>query len=243
MRLSRVIRTAFPLLVALPCAAQQSDTSPPPPREARYAQLQHVRMYYELYGRDVPGPVRYADLAADTAELLDRLGVRDADFVGWSDGGIIALMLAVRRPDLVRRLVVVGANAVPGREALTPETRAMLASYRPRDDTVRAAEYARLSGDSAGGWAVVIGKLERLWLEHPTPDELTLDDLARIRAPTLVVSGDRDAVRLEHTLELYRRLPDGALLIVPGAEHSVLRDRPGWINPLLRAFLDRTATR
>jgi pimeloyl-ACP methyl ester carboxylesterase len=59
-------------------------------------------------------------MAGDTAELLDRLGIRDADVMGWSDGGIVALMLAVRRPELVRRLVVSGANAVPGARARCP---------------------------------------------------------------------------------------------------------------------------
>jgi pimeloyl-ACP methyl ester carboxylesterase len=53
-------------------------------------------------------------MTEDAAELLDRLGIREADVMGWSDGGIVALMLAVRRPGLVRRLVVAGANAVPG---------------------------------------------------------------------------------------------------------------------------------
>lgn len=103
---------------------------------------------------DVPGPYRYADMAEDTADLLDRLEIRGADVVGWSDGGIIALMLAVRRPDLVRRLVVSGANAMPGTEALTPETRAMVESYRARDDTARRQEWVRLSGDwrAAGRW-------------------------------------------------------------------------------------------
>jgi pimeloyl-ACP methyl ester carboxylesterase len=57
-------------------------------------------------------------MAGDTAEQLDRLGSRDADVMGWSDGGIVALMLAVRRPELVRRRVVSGASAVPGAGAL-----------------------------------------------------------------------------------------------------------------------------
>jgi pimeloyl-ACP methyl ester carboxylesterase len=275
---------AASLLLAGPAAARQIDSSPLPPREARFVQLRHVRMYYEVYGRgrplvllhggastiqasfgrqlaefsrehmvvapeqrghghtgDVPGPYRYADMAGDTAELLDRLGIRDADVMGWSDGGIVALMLAVRRPELVRRLVVSGANAVPGARALTPDTRTMLQGYRAQDDTTRQREWVRLSGDSAGGWTVAIEKLKTLWLLHPTPDELTLGDLARIRAPTLVVAGDHDAVRLDHTLEIYRAIPGAALYILPNTEHATFRDRAAWINPVVREFLDAPA--
>jgi pimeloyl-ACP methyl ester carboxylesterase len=188
--------------------------------------------------RDVPGPYRYADMADDTAELLDRLGVKNADIVGWSDGGDIGLMLAVRRPDLVRRLVVSGANVAPGRQAITSETQALIRDYRPEGDTTRAAEYVRQSGDSLGGWTVVITKLKRLWLEHPTPDEIRPADLARMRAPTLVMAGDRDAIRLDHTFELYHAIPKASLFIVPSTEHATFRDRPEWIDPVVRAFLD-----
>jgi pimeloyl-ACP methyl ester carboxylesterase len=188
--------------------------------------------------RDVPGAYRYTDLADDTAELLDRLGIRAADVVGWSDGANIGLMLAVRRPDLVRRLVVSGANVVPGAQAITAQTQALIRDYRPERDTVRQTEYARQSGDSNAGWAVVIAKLKRLWLEHPTPAEVRPADLARIRAPTLVMAGDRDAIGLDHTLEIYRAIPGASLFIVPATGHATFRERSAWIDPVILAFLD-----
>jgi pimeloyl-ACP methyl ester carboxylesterase len=192
---------------------------------------------------DVPGPYRYADMADDTAELLDRLGIANADVVGWSDGGNIGLLLALRRPDLVRRLVISGANVLPGALAITPGMQAILRDYRAADDTARQVEYARLSGDSAGGWAVAIGKLKRLWLEHPTPDEISPADLSRIRTPTLVMAGDRDVIRLEHTLEIFRGIPGASLYIVPATEHATFRDRPAWVDPVVREFLDGPAPR
>jgi pimeloyl-ACP methyl ester carboxylesterase len=78
-------------------------------------------MYHEVYGRGGPPQVacRYSDMAAGTANLLDRLEIRGAARVGRSDGIIAALMIAVRRSDLVRRLVVWGASVVPG-AAATP---------------------------------------------------------------------------------------------------------------------------
>ena len=279
--LAGLVTAGLAAVCAAPLAAQRPDSSLPPPTEARFAALAHLRMYYERYGQgrpivflhggastiqasfgrqlaefardhtvivpeqrghghtgDVPGPYRYADMADDTADLLDRLGVTSADVVGWSDGGNIGLLLAVRRPDLVRRLVVSGANVLPGSRAITREMQAILRDYRAEADTARQAEYARLSGDSAGGWAVAIGKLKRLWLEHPTPDELGLADLARIRAPTLVMAGDHDVIRLDHTLEIFRAIPGASLYIVPATEHATFRDRPAWVNPVIREFLD-----
>lgn len=188
--------------------------------------------------RDVPGPYRYADMAGDTAELLDRLGVRDADVVGWSDGAILALILAVRRPDLVRRLVVSAPNVDPGSRAVTAETLALIRDYRAGHDTAARAEYSRLSGDSIGGYAVVIGKLKRLWLDHPATDELTFADLGRIRAPALVMAGDHDAIRLDQILAIHRAIPGAALFIVPQTGHATFRDRPEWVDPVLRAFLE-----
>ena len=193
--------------------------------------------------RDVPGPYRYADMAGDTAELLDRLGVRDADVVGWSDGAILALILAVRRPDLVRRLVVSAANVDPGSRAITPESQALIRDYRADDDTAARAEYQHLSGDSIGGYAAVIGKLKRLWLDHPTPDELTFAELGRIRAPALVMAGDRDAIRLDQTIAIYRAIPGAALFIVPDTGHPTFRDRPAWVDPVVRAFLEESPPR
>ena len=275
-----LVATGLAAVSAAPLTAQRPDSSPPP-AEARFVALAHVRMYYERYGQgrpivflhggasttqasfgrqlaefardhtviapeqrghghtgDVPGPYRYTDMADDTAELLDRLGVRNADVVGWSDGGNIGLLLAVRRPDLVRRLVVSGANVLPGSQAITPEMQAMLRDYRAERDTARQAEYVRLSGDSAGGWTVAIAKLKHLWLEHPTADELGLAGLARIRAPTLVMAGDHDVIRLDHTLEIFHAIPGASLFIVPATEHATFRDRPAWVNPVIREFLD-----
>ena len=85
---------------------------------------------------------------------------------------------------------------------------------------------------------MTIDKLKRLWLEHPTPDELGLADLARIRAPTLVMAGDHDVIRLDHTLEIFRAIPGASLYIVPATEHTTFRDRPAWVNPVIREFLD-----
>src|SRR5271155_2119666 len=142
---------------------------------------------------DVPGPLSYTAMMEDTAALLELLKLKRVDVVGFSDGGILALMLAARHPELVRRLVISGVNIAP--EGLTAEERSGL----------RAAQ--------SPGMQNVERKLTQLWLNSPTTDELNPGMLATIRKPVLVISGDRDAIRLEHTLEIYRALPQAELCV------------------------------
>ncbi len=168
---------------------------------------------------DVPGPLSYSGMMQDTAALLQGLKLRNVDVIGFSDGGILALMLAARHPELVRRLVISGANIAP--EGLTEEERASLrAAQSPRPRTVDE-------------------KLTQLWLHSPTVDELSPALLAKIKQPVLVISGDRDAITLEHTLQIYRTLPHAELCILPGTDHGTFSGRPQWLNPIITAFLDR----
>ncbi len=168
---------------------------------------------------DVAGPLHYTSMMQDTATLLQRLRLHDVDVMGFSDGGILALMLAARHPTLVRRLVISGANIAP--EGLTEEERAGLRSVQtPVPKTLDQ-------------------KLAQLWLTSPTPAELSPALLATIDKPVLVISGDRDAIRLEHTLEIYRALPHAELCILPGTDHETFSGRPDWLNPIISAFLDR----
>jgi pimeloyl-ACP methyl ester carboxylesterase len=168
---------------------------------------------------DVSGPLSYTGMMQDTVALLQLLKLRDVDVMGFSDGGILALMLAVRHPELVRRLVISGVNIAP--EGLTDEQR----------EGLRAVESPRPR--------TVDQKLTQLWLNSPTPEELNLALLATIHKPVLVISGDRDAITLEHTLTIYHALPQSELCILPGTDHGTFSGRPEWINPIVSEFLDR----
>jgi pimeloyl-ACP methyl ester carboxylesterase len=168
---------------------------------------------------DVPGPLSYTAMMEDTAQLLRMLNLRHVDVVGFSDGGILALMLAVRHPELVRRLVISGVNIAP--EGLRPEDLEELrASQIPRPTTIDE-------------------KLSHLWLTSPTEAELNLGLLAKITSPVLVISGDRDAITLEHTLKIFHALPDAELCVLPGTDHATFSGRSEWLNPIISAFLER----
>jgi len=168
---------------------------------------------------DVAGPLTYGGMADDTAALLDQLKLKDVDVVGWSDGGNIALILAVRRPDLVRRIVVSGANFAP--EGLPASDLAGL----------RAADEHPPSSLSAFD-----RKLTHMWATSPTPAELSPQLLAKIAKPVIVIAGDHDAITLEHTIALYRALPQGRLCILPDTNHGTFINRPEWVNAIALSF-------
>ena len=191
---------------------------------------------------DVEGPLDYVEMAEQTAELLRQLRIDGADVLGWSDGGIVGLLLAIRHPELVRRLAVTGASNLPLQEAVTPETLAEIEAWKPEEDREGRARYVRVFADSASHYLVFIGKLKEMWLRQPTAQELGAAELAKIAAPTLIIAGDHDVIRLEHTLQIYHAIPKAQLLIVPGTGHDTLVKRPAWLNPILRAFFDEAGS-
>ena len=169
---------------------------------------------------DVPGPLTYSGMMDDTAALLRRLKVTHVDVVGFSDGGILALMLAIRHPELVRRVIISGVNIAP--EGLNPDDLEDLrATQNPKPKTIDE-------------------KLAHLWLTSPTKSELSLAMLGKIVQPVLVISGDRDAITLEHTLTIFHALPNAELCVLPGTDHATFSSRSEWLNPIIDAFLARS---
>jgi pimeloyl-ACP methyl ester carboxylesterase len=167
-------------------------------------------------------PLTYAAMATDTAALLDGLGVRSADLVGWSDGGVVALTVARDRPDLVRRVVAIGTNvdAGPGEpHHLTPES---------------AAEQAALTPDQLGLEPAFAAALVAMWR---APHGISLADLGTIAAPILLVAGDRDLITLDHTVAVFRAARDARLAIVPAADHALPAVEPGTVAALIERFL------
>ncbi|MYR45165.1 alpha/beta hydrolase [Streptomyces sp. SID5910] len=187
---------------------------------------------------DVAGPLTYQDMADDTVDFLETVVGGAAHLVGWSDGGVVALLVAAARPDLVRKAVLIGANFRPGPEcfaepamldAMTPDS-ADLAFFREM--------YAAVTPDGADHWPTVAAKLTDMWRTQPT---LTAEDLARVRAPTLVLVGDDDMMTLEHTTALYRGVPGSQLAVVPGASHLVPLEKPALVNRLILDHLAQDA--
>jgi pimeloyl-ACP methyl ester carboxylesterase len=178
------------------------------------------------------GEVSYELMAEDTAAFLEAVAGGPADLVGWSDGGNVGLLVALRRPDLVRKLVVIGSNF--HHEGTIPALLEDMAHEQEDGDVLRDA-YQAVSPDGPDHWPVIKAKLLDMWRTGPT---LTEADLATIDLPVLVLVGDDDAVHLRHTVALFEALPQGQLAVVPGTSHLAPMEKPDLVNRLVVDFLD-----
>jgi pimeloyl-ACP methyl ester carboxylesterase len=164
---------------------------------------------------DVSGPLSYTAMMEDTATLLEQLHLTDVDVVGWSDGGIIALMLAVNHPNLVHRVVISGANIAPN--GLLDSDLAEMRNAVPSTGTPE--------------------KLRKLWVSAPTIGELNIDLLSHLNKPVLVMAGDHDVIKLAHTLKIYHALPRAQLSVLKNTGHATFKQRPELVNPMVLGFL------
>ena len=178
---------------------------------------------------DVEGPISYELMAQDTIAFLEQVVGGPAYLVGHSDGAPVALLVALARPDLVRRLVFASGvfhhdGWVPGAIELDEETTAFFADY-----------YGAVSPDGPEHFPVIADKLHRMHSEEPT---LTVADLAGYPGPALVMVGDdEDEIPIQHTLALRAGLPRSQLAVVPGTGHGVLADKPELCNRIVIDFL------
>lgn len=186
---------------------------------------------------DVEGPLTYGDMAADMIEFLDAVVEQPAHLVGWSDGGIVGLLVAIARPDLVRKLVAISANFRPAAEvaALGAEPPAEVSPDDPSLGMFRSL-HAASSPDGPEHWPVFVTKFFEM-IGSSQPD-IEATELADIRAPTLVISADDDLISLEHTLELYRAIPNSELAVLPGTSHLLVFEKPDLLNRLVLEFLE-----
>ena len=183
---------------------------------------------------DVEGPLSYHDMAQDTIDFLASLVGGPAHLVGWSDGGIVALLVAIARPELVRKIVVTGANFKPAPQIGPAEMLDELTADAPGMEMFRSM-YEAASPDGAEHWPVVVGKMAEMIRTEP---DIPIEDLGSISAPTLVLVGDDDFVSLEHTIELYRAIPNSELAVVPGTSHAHFMEKPSLVNRIVLDFLD-----
>lgn len=178
-------------------------------------------------------PMTIEALADDVIALLDHLGIAEADVFGFSLGGLVATDLALRAPARIGRLIIASAAAhrPPGRESVPISedrlpTQADFEAMRDAYASV-APEPARFA-DSAATTAALV---------HEIPAR-TAEQLKSLRAPTLLLFGDRDFWPLSDVAELFAMLPDARLAVLPGTTHMEMTRRPAEILALITPFLD-----
>jgi pimeloyl-ACP methyl ester carboxylesterase len=175
---------------------------------------------------DSDAPLSYALMADDMLKLLDSLSIDKADIVGWSDGGIIGLDLAMHHPDRVGRLVTIGANY---------DVDGLL--HKPVFDgkIPPAPGFYRRNAPGPAHWPVLYTKIITMQQTQP---HYSLDDLGKIKAPTLVMAGEFDVVRREHTNQLAKAIPNGREDIIKAATHNMPLDEPEVVNAHILQFLE-----
>jgi pimeloyl-ACP methyl ester carboxylesterase len=181
---------------------------------------------------DLPGPLTHAVMADDTAAYLDTVVGGPAHLVGWSDGAVVALLVAQRRPDLVNRLVLIGQYYNSSGKVPSGLAELLRAGGEEVMGFLRAG-YDPISPDGPEHFPVVFAKTLRMLAAEP---ELELASLAAVAAPTLVLQGDRDEVTLQHGAAVAAALAQGRLTVLPGT-HALPVENPGVVNALLLWFL------
>lgn len=185
---------------------------------------------------DSEQPITYELMAADMVELLDHLGLNSVSIVGFSDGGNVGLVMASSYPDRVKMLVTVGANFHT--DGLTAEDVEWIKSASADTSLPEIANYYKSVSPSPDHWATFFKKIMTMWLTAPIVSE---KQLAGIVAPTMVIAGDRDMVRTEHTVKLFQSITDAQLCIVPGASHFVFDEKPELMHEIISSFLSLPA--
>ena len=187
---------------------------------------------------DIDGDWTYRGMTDDMAAFMDKLKIRHAAVVGLSDGGNIALILASMRPDLVRALVVSGANYdVAGLGAFKDEVEKMtpdeLIASAPPQVQPWIAIHRRVSPDKGVGLARSFAKMKRMWFDFAISD----GELKKISALTLVTAGDDDMFSVPYTVSLWQKVPKAKLMIAPDATHFWLEEKPNLANQVIGDFL------
>jgi pimeloyl-ACP methyl ester carboxylesterase len=193
---------------------------------------------------DIDRPLSYQQMADDTAALLRALGIQTADLVGYSNGGAVGLQMAMQYPGRVRRLVFAG-GASYSPDGYYPELLAQAGSAPDNlIGSVWHQAYLQVAPDP-GAWPALVAKtveLDRTFSGWPP------EDVQAVKAPTLLIIGDSDIVRPEHTVKMFRLLgggvigdiaglPASQLAVLPGTSHEGVLGRVGWLRSMILEFL------
>jgi len=250
------------LCAAVACGQIQEIPYGNNPRAGQYAPVNGINIYYERYGKGAPllmlhgnggsmeafrnqipffaayyqviamdsrlqgksggspDTISYGLMAADACALLDHLQIDSACVLGWSDGGINGLLMATSCPGKVKRLAISGANTVPDSAAL------------PAADIQAMREYVAQTGHFSPQSIA----LNQMMLDEPN---IPFQALGRISCPVLVMAGDRDIIKPEHTVKIFQAIPSASLCIFPGAHHGVCQQHPALFNEVVLAFFQR----
>ena len=167
-----------------------------------------------------PDSISYDLMASDFCALLDYLQIDSAYVLGWSDGGINGLIMAMSCPEKVKKLAISGANLVPDSSALSGADIEYMKNFVEHDTTASKIEIA----------------LNKMMLYQPN---IPFSNLQQIHCPVLVMAGDHDIIKPEHTLKIFQAIPEASLCIFPDSNHGVCQQHPKLFNGTVLNFFKK----
>jgi pimeloyl-ACP methyl ester carboxylesterase len=200
--------------------------------------------HYRVIAPDTPGQGRseqadtltYEVLLEFTSRLIDSLKIDSAYVMGWSDGGIIGILLAEKRPDKIRKVIAVGANnglrrAIP-QDIPIDSVRPMTLDYFEKTNKELIERYASMPPEK--DWKQYVNDANAMVYQK---ESYFSDSIyGRINIPVMIVLGDRDDIIVEHGLEMYRLIKGGQFCILPNTTHEVFFEKPDLINKIAIDF-------
>lgn len=174
---------------------------------------------------DLTDSLSYEQLADDLSALLDALKIDSCNVIGWSDGGIEGLLLAIRHPEKVKNLAVTGANLIP--DPILSTDAWVVASVLHEIDSIKQLP---VTNETKGAL-----KLRNLLVNEP---HISHTDLQKIKCPTLVIGGDQDVIMPRHTLEIAENIQKSNLWILPNSGHSTPIFYSDLFNKTVQAFFN-----
>jgi pimeloyl-ACP methyl ester carboxylesterase len=191
-------------------------------------QIPFFEKYYQVIAIDSrlqgksggsPDKISYDLMASDFCALLDQLNIKSAYVLGWSDGGIDGILMTLNCPDRVKKLAASGANTVPDTTALSQ------------------ADFDEMKKVVANPKSTPIEKaLNQMMIDQPN---IAYSELLKIKCPVLIMAGDRDMIKPEHTLKIFQSIPGASLCIFPDSHHGVCQQHPELFNETVLRFFQK----
>ena len=197
-----------------------------PPLEDEFHVFAYDRTGHGFTG-DQPGSLHFEFQCQEAIAYLEDVVKEPAHLIGYSDGGIIALMVAIKRPELVKSIVAIGANyhySAPLKDFL-----------EARVSEEDQAEYNLISPDAPHTLLEKIKRMNEIWTTEP---DISLREIVSIQCPVLVMAGDDDVIAHDHTISLYEALPLGQLAVIPGTSHGLVKEKPALLIAVIMQFLE-----
>ena len=220
-----------PLLMLHPGGVDSRAFGPIEPALSAKYTLHYVDRRAHGRTKDVDGPLHFGDMVDDVIEYIESEVKSPTNVFGYSDGAIVALLLTIKRPDLINKVVcAAGVYHYEGWQD------GVLESLSNTPDFMKQ-RYGEVSPDGISHYDTVVSKMHEM---HKTEPDLTENELRSFENRCLVIAADDDEVKLEHAIHWYRSLQNGELCVIPGTSHGMFAEKPKLFSQILLDFYENS---